>query len=504
MKFNFFSCNFEGENYQPDKMAVIGSDSSLSWCELKQKTDFFANCILQANIPFGSPIIIYGHKQVGILPAILACFITKRPYVPIDPAIPLDRIKKIMLASSAQACFYFEKNNAIDGLFKTMIDLNGIAFSTSISAPSNIHFNMADPLAYIIFTSGSTGEPKGVQITHESLQSFCEWILCDYNFDENISLINRVPFIFDVSVFDYCSPLLFGGTLVLTDNETAANADQFFNNIKKNNCNTWVSTPGFAYQYLRHPEFNKIFLPTLHTFYFAGEVLMPNVVAQLWKLFPGCKVVNAYGPTEATVYATKIEITPEIIAESASLPIGYPKLGSNILIQKDVSATNNEGEIVIIGNHVSVGYCNNFELNAEKFTTINGERAFKTGDYGYYKNNLIFFLGRRDEQVKLHGYRIELDEITASLLRFEKIAEAVTIPLRRGGEVKKIISFIIPKTTVSDNHACVIEESFKNLRQELPAYMIPGEILVLTTFPVSSSHKVDKKKLLEMYLENQL
>lgn len=503
MKFNFFTCQFEDENYRPDKTAVIGSDKAYTWNELKQRTDFFIDCILNASIPLGSPVIIYGHKQGNILPAILACFITRRPYIPVDPVMPINRIQKIMSASSAQACFYFEKNEVVKSLFKTVIDENGIVFSNTISAYINIYFSEVDPLAYVIFTSGSTGEPKGVQITHKSLQSFADWISKDYQFDENIAVINRVPFIFDVSVFDYCSALLFGGTLLLTDNSTAANADVFFNNIKKYNCNTWVSTPGFAYQYLKHPDFNKNYLHSLNTFYFAGEVLMPNVVEQLWKLFPGCKVVNAYGPTEATVYAAKIEITPEIIAFSRSLPIGYPKLGSKILIQPDATAENNEGEIVIVGDLVSVGYCNNPELNIEKFTLINGERAFKTGDYGYYKNDVIYFLGRKDEQVKLHGYRIELGDINAQLLKTKLVAEVATVPLRRGGEVKRIISFVKPENE-AESKIALTEKITQHLKSALPAYMIPSEILVLQNFPYGNSHKIDKMKLLEMYLDNNI
>jgi len=499
MKFNFFSCQFEEELHHPNKTAVVGSDGNFTWEELKQKTGFFVENILSSNIPVGAPIIIFGHKQRCVLPAILACFITKRPYIPIDPIVPIDRIQKIISSSGSQSCFYFEQTEAVKTLFDCVINENGVLVHGYTSTSNKIFTSQTDPLAYIIFTSGSTGEPKGVQITHGSLQAFADWILTDYQFDESIVVVNRVPFIFDVSVFDYCSALLFGGTLVLTDNATASSAQRFFDNINKYKCNTWVSTPGFAYQYIRHPDFNKKLLPSLNTFYFAGEVLMPNVVEQLWKLFPGCKIVNAYGPTEATVYATKIEITKDIIAEYTSLPIGYPPPFGEVLINVDPSSENNEGEIVIVGDHVSVGYCNNIDLNAEKFAVRNGKRVFKTGDYGYYKNDMIFFLGRKDDQVKLHGYRIELNEISTQILNSKLALEAATIPLRRGGEVKRIVSFIVPQKG-EQGVTGLIENIGLYLKSKLPEYMVPSEFVLMEKLPYNNNHKIDKKKLLEDYL----
>jgi D-alanine--poly(phosphoribitol) ligase subunit 1 len=285
----------------------------------------------------------------------------------------------------------------------------------------------------------------------------------------------------------------------LASNELIKNQNAFIEKIKKYNCSVWTSTPSFAYLFLRHPFFEEAYLPSLKKFLFMGEEL-PNLTCKKIKmLFPQSNIYNAYGPTEATIVTTLVEITDEIITQNMSLPIGYCRPNAELLIEK---ANKNEenGELIICGEHVSHGYFKNDKLNDEKFFYSNGKRCFKTGDLAFQKNGLFYFLGRNDEQIKLHGYRIELNEINFAILSISDIEDAVTLPLKRNAEVKKIISFIILNQTAIEVE--VIKKLNELLPKKLPYYMVPSEFIIVHEFPYSTSHKIDKNKLLESYMLN--
>ena len=208
--------------------------------------------------------------------------------------------------------------------------------------------------------------------------------------------------------------------------------------------------------------------------------------------FPDSKVLNTYGPTEATVATTIIEITPEIIEKySKSLPVGYVKKNTVInLLDKD---SENVGEMEIVGDNVSIGYFKNEELNKQKFESKYEKRSFRTGDFGYFEDDMLFFANRKDELIKLHGFRIELGEIDKEFTNNKEVNEAITIPLKRGSEVVKLITFIISNKNININ----------NLKEEisvvLPYYMVPSDIVVLEKFPYNSNHKIDKNELINIY-----
>ena len=211
-------------------------------------------------------------------------------------------------------------------------------------------------------------------------------------------------------------------------------------------------------------------------------------------LFPKARIINAFGPTEATNLTTKIELTQVLIDKYKAIPIGKAKPNSEILILNPDD--EGIGEIVIVGNHVTPGYLNNDLLNAEKFYLHNGLKAYKSGDFGYFNDNLLFYSGRNDDMVKLHGYRIELEDITSKLIEIETVLNAATIGLKSNGDTKKIVSFVVTK------NINLTSENLKNeLKQHLPEYMIPSDIKFINELPLNSSAKVDKKMLLEIYLK---
>jgi D-alanine--poly(phosphoribitol) ligase subunit 1 len=229
---------------------------------------------------------------------------------------------------------------------------------------------------------------------------------------------------------------------------------------------------------------------------------LPNrTCALLRELFPQTQLYNAYGPTEATVATTLIRITDAIIQQHPMLPVGYPMAGSDLFIEKQNEA-DKEGELIISGDHVSIGYFKNEALNAEKFFLHNGKRAFRTGDLAYFEDGLLFCIGRNDDQVKMNGFRIELNEISAVLCRHEAVSDAVTVALKRNNEVKKLISFVLLSSP--ENAEATMSSLVPFMGKIVPYYMIPGDIVAVDAFPHSVSHKIDKKQLIADYLQRQL
>jgi len=499
MRYDFNLNEFTETGHNPEKMAVAGSDVDYSWIELKKHVEDLAAILSGLNIPTGEPVIIYGHKEALFPVAMLACYLAEVTYTPVDRIYPEERVRRILSITAAKVM--------INCTGKDLPDVMQCALEIRQHGKVIVHTEFTrdvqrvdyspDYLQYIMFTSGSTGEPKGVQILRSSVNFFANWAAKDFGFDSSDVFLNQAPFTFDVSLCDVLNAFSQGGTLVLTDVDAAKDQNSFLKRVRDYGCTVWTSTPSFAFIYLRHPEYNGSAIPSLKTFLFMGEELPSRTCTLLRKQFPSARVLNAYGPTEATIVTTLVEITPELSGTGASVPIGYPMPGSTLLIDNGDGSTK-EGELIICGPHVSAGYYNREDLNEKKFFLQDGQRAFRTGDLAYYEGDLIYFLGRNDDQIKLHGYRIELDEISAVLCDHMEIDDAVTVPLKRGNEVKKIISFV--KMAGKKPGSEIREAVLPLLSQRLPYYMIPAEVIVIADFPYNVSHKIDRNRLIESYL----
>jgi D-alanine--poly(phosphoribitol) ligase subunit 1 len=500
MKYNFETKQFSEIEIAPKKLAIAGSDEDIDWETLKTKTEQLVAVFKEIGIPKGHPVIIYGHKEHLFPLAILACIHSNTTYIPIDKIYPIDRIKKIIEKTGSKILINCSAEKleidiavTIDSAFKTAIN-----FSPDYS--NKIYGHAQDPLQYIMFTSGSTGEPKGVQITQNSILTFLNWAQKDFGFSAEDVFMNQAPFTFDVSLCDILNSFVRGASLVLNSTNIIKDQEAFFNRLTKYQCSVWTSTPSFAYLFLRHPNFKAEKITAIKTFLFMGEELPNRTCSILKRSFNDVRILNAYGPTEATIVTTLVEITDDIIAKYPLLPIGFPMPESKIVIEK-IHPEDKEGELIIVGDHVSVGYFNNEAFNKEKFFLYEGKRAFKTGDLAYYENDMVFCIGRNDDQVKMHGFRIELNEISNVICKNDLISDAVTIALKRNNEVKKIVSFVIVKDPIQKED--LNQQLIAFLNTTLPYYMIPGDIVTVDSFPYSTSHKIDKNKLIDDYLKQQ-
>lgn len=496
MRYDFQTNGFTGTKEFSKKPFIIGSDRTLTEEEVYGLHQRLSEKIKGLNIPKGHPVCIYGEKEALFPVAMLTLISLDIPYIPIDAIMPAGRIEKIREQTGSKVLIHCSAK-ACEVSFEIRInkDLETIQEQTVSEFPGIS--NGLDPVRYILFTSGSTGTPKGVQITRSALNSFVDWYLGWPLIAQDSVFMNQAPFSFDVSLCDFIAAFGKGSAMILNDYAILKSGMGFLERLKQHQATTLVCTPSFVLIYLSVPEFNAEHYPAVNQFIFMGEELPVATVKKVRQRFPAAKVVNAFGPTEATVVTTYIDITDAVLEEyPKALPIGYCRPNAEMLIlNKDEES--GIGEIGLVGPNLSIGYFKDEEKTQKAFIHQYGKRIYKTGDVGYTKNNLFFYLGRNDNQVKLNGYRIELEEISNVLLTHPHIKNATVVPLTSGHVTKKIICFVI-----------VDENGFQNMNEELksfllnylPSYMIPSEFIVKQEFPLNSNYKTDKKALLESYL----
>ena len=355
-----------------------------------------------------------------------------------------------------------------------------------------------DPF-YILFTSGSTGEPKGVIITLACLEHFISWMLAEQQFSERAEVfLNQAPFSFDLSVMDlYCS-LVTGGTLFSISRDLIENPKKLYRALASSGVTTWVSTPSFAQMCLVEDKFTEAMLPRMQRFLFCGETLAPQTATQLLARFPQAQVWNMYGPTEATVATTSIHIDAAILEKYSPLPVGRVMPGTKIFIvdeNGDELSANKRGEIIIAGPNVSPGYVGRPDLTARAFFEYRGLRAYKTGDLGRFRDSLLFFEGRIDEQIKLSGYRIELGDVEANLRALPTVRDAVVIPVIKSGAAQSLTAFVGLSARNETSDFKLAHNLRSQLGERLPVYMLPRKFVFLDAFPMTANGKVDRTAL---------
>jgi D-alanine--poly(phosphoribitol) ligase subunit 1 len=403
--------------------------------------------------------------------------------VPIDIALPRTRIDQILASSNAAL---------------TLTPDQIRQFSTGeLGAPTK-PVEKNDPF-YILFTSGSTGEPKGVIITLACLEHFISWMLAEQEFSKRAEVfLNQAPFSFDLSVMDlYCS-LATGSTLFSISRDLIENPKKLYSALASSDVTTWVSTPSFAQMCLVEDNFAEAMLPRVRRFLFCGETLAPQTAAQLLARFPQAQVWNTYGPTEATVATTSIQIDSAILEKYSPLPVGRMMPGTKIFIvdqnRTELSA-NKRGEIIITGPNVSPGYAGRPDLTARAFFEYRGQRAYKTGDLGRFRDSLLFFEGRIDEQIKLSGYRIELGDVEANLRALPTVRDAVVVPVKKSGAAQSLTAFVTLLARNETSDFKLAHNLRSQLGERLPAYMLPRKFIFLETFPMTGNGKVDRAAL---------
>jgi D-alanine--poly(phosphoribitol) ligase subunit 1 len=471
----------------PDRVAHRSEGRTLGYAELRRRSDALAASIARLLPDDRSPIVVVGHKEPEILVGLLGAAKAGHAYVPLDSGLPRARIERTVAVAAA-------------GLVLTPERVRELAEGDVPAPPRGLGGD--DPF-YVIFTSGSTGDPKGVVITGACLESFIDWMLDEQRFSENREVfLNQAPFSFDLSVMDLYLCLSTGGTLTSVTADEIANPKRLYRTLAASGVTVWVSTPSFARMCLAERSFGEAMLPALRRFLFCGETLPPEVAAALLDRFPRAEVWNTYGPTEATVATTSVRIDRALLARGSPLPVGRTKPGTRILVVGDDGApapAGARGEIVIAGPNVSVGYLGRPDLTAQAFFHLDGARAYRTGDQGRFDDGLLFFEGRTDDQVKLHGYRIELGDVEANFRAIARVRDAVVLPVLKAGVPDSLAAFVVLAGTAAAETPAELARSLRaELGGRLPAYMLPRRLEFLDSLPTNLNGKVDRRRLAEM------
>lgn len=467
----------------PNAIAHISGDQRLTYGELRRRSDLLA---MQLAKRFGddrSPIAVLGHREPEMLIAFLGAVKSRRPYVPLDTVLPQQRIDKI-LAISRPAL---------------LLKPDDVARLSCVATTAPGTRAQCDDPFYILFTSGSTGEPKGVIITLGCLEHFVRWMLEEQKFAPlGETFLNTAPFSFDLSVMDlYCS-LATGGTLFSVGRDLVANPKMLYRALGNSGATTWVSTPSFAQMCLVEEKFSEGMLPRIRRFLFCGETLAAQTAARLLERFPRAQVWNMYGPTEATVATTSVQIDLSILEKYSALPVGRATPGTDVFVVSESGETlpaHERGEIVIAGPNVSPGYLGRPELTAAAFFEQGDRRAYRTGDQGRFRDGLLFFEGRMDSQLKISGYRIEVGDVEANLLALPSVRDAVVTPVIKNGAAQSLAAFVVLSSRIEASHFELTQSLRRQLAERLPLYMLPRKFVFLDAFPLTANGKADRAQL---------
>jgi D-alanine--poly(phosphoribitol) ligase subunit 1 len=468
----------EWARFTPERLAHVSAAGKLTYAELSRGSDSVAAFIATRLGDDRSPVVVLGHKQPEMLLAFLGSVKAGHAYVPLDTATPRRRIEHVV--ASARARLVLTPETVREALRIT-------------ARPPRATLQAGDAY-YVMFTSGSTGEPKGVVITLDNLTNFLDWMVKEHGFGAgNEVFLNQAPFSFDLSVMDMYLSLLCGGTLFsLSASETGSPA-VLYRALETADLTTWVSTPSFAQLCVAEPRFEASMLPKMRRFLFCGETLPHALATHLLERFPSAQVWNTYGPTETTVATTSIRVDHEVLRRYEILPVGVPKPDTRICT---MSANGvDRGEIVISGPNVSPGYLNRPDLTHERFFELDGAPAYRTGDLGHFEAGLLFFDGRSDGQVKLHGYRIELGDVESNFRRLGGVREAVVVPLVRNSRVLALAAFVSVERAPGDSLLATSIRLRKALAERLPPDMIPQIIRLVEELPLTPNGKVDRHAL---------
>lgn len=489
-----------------DRIALKCDGNLMTYKELDNISECIGAFLVRELGDDRNPIIIYGNKENLMMAVMMAALKSGRAYIPIDISYPRERVEAIISEVNPKILVDFSEGNNFESIRvlkeKELAEIQQEYKDTKVEKSNWVK---EDENAYILFTSGSTGKPKGVQISSNNLDNFVEWIAEYLNLDEEEEVfMNQAAYSFDLSVTSIYPGLCYGKTLHGYSKETLSSLKNMFDDMRESGINIWVSTPSFAGMCVVEESFNSEMLPNLKAMIFVGEVLPKPLCEELLNRFPRTRIVNGYGPTEATVAVSANDMSREVLEEEGSLPIGYPMKTSVVkIVDEEGNAVSDgeKGEIIIVGPSVSKGYFNNKEMTEKAFfyDEYNGDtwRAYRTGDLGYYVNGNLYYCGRKDFQIKLNGYRIEIEDIENNLVKVSNVKNAAVVPINKDGKIAYLTAFVELK---EDNGLSGLKNGIaikKELGELIPSYMIPRNVKIVQRFPTNINGKIDRKKLLE-------
>ncbi|MDH4601865.1 non-ribosomal peptide synthetase [Pseudomonas syringae] len=479
----------------PDAPALVFATEQLSYVQLNARANQLAHRLRESGV---GPDVLVGicvERSLELVIGLLAIIKAGGAYVPLDPDYPEDRLAYMMQDSGiglllTQTALLARLPVQVQSL---CLDQDG-DWLEGYSTANPVNLSHPLNLAYVIYTSGSTGKPKGAGNSHRALVNRLHWMQKAYKIDGSDTVLQKTPFSFDVSVWEFFWPLMTGARLAVALPGDHRDPERLVQTIREHQVTTLHFVPSMLQAFMTHPQVESC--DTLRRVVCSGEALPAELAAQVLKRLPQAGLYNLYGPTEAAIDVTHWTCSTDDIL---SVPIGQPidNLKTHILDDGLLPAAQGvAAELYLGGVGLARGYHNRAALTAERFVPDpfdeqGGGRLYRTGDLARYRDSgVIDYAGRIDHQVKIRGLRIELGEIEASLLEHDSVHEAVVIDVD-GPSGKQLAAYL-----VVEHHDDQLRDALKAcLKESLPDYMVPTHFIVLDRMPLSANGKLDRKAL---------
>jgi len=474
----------------PDGIALVFGDEKMTYTDLDTKSNQLANYLKSEGAIAGNHIGLLFHRGFDMIISMLGVLKSGCTYVPLDPSLPLNRLRYILEDADISQIIYNDPE---------LLEATGISGFTYIDTTLlsdyeeviEIAKRSIDTTAYIMYTSGTTGTPKGILITDENVIT----LLSDkdaIHIKSTDKVLQWSNYGFDGSTWEIFGSLLGGATLYLIEGSVASDAIALSEVIEKEQLSVVFITTALFNAFVDHDVSS---LSSLRILLFGGELVSVPHARKALEILGVGRIIHVYGPTETTTYVLHYEIN-EIPDTANTVPIGKPLSNTGIYILNsdlEVVPVGVVGELCVAGSGLARGYLNREDLTTEKFVAnpfVEGERMYRTGDLArWLPSGDIEFIGRKDDQVKIRGYRIELGEIEQVLSELSYIHSCCVVALSEGSGSKRLVGYVV----VGEGYdRSVMQQDLSNL---LPDYMVPGVWVELDVMPLTRNGKIDKKGL---------
>ncbi|PBC41982.1 non-ribosomal peptide synthetase [Rhodococcus sp. ACPA4] len=475
----------------PDATALVYEDELLTYRDFSARVHRLARMLVTMGVGPDTLVGLAIRRSIDLVVAMYAVIEAGGAYLPVDPDQPADRNEYVLGTAGPVCVLTTDRDGFTAGT--TVVSLDSLDTS-QFSDAALVDTDRLAPLrpdntAYVIFTSGSTGKPKGVAVSHRAIVNRLVWMQAEYGLAGDDVVLQKTPFTFDVSVWEFFWPLQVGARLAVAEPDGHRDPAYLASAISEYGVTTAHFVPSMLDVFVGEPSVAAC--TSLTRVFASGEALTPQVASTLRTVLPAARLHNLYGPTEAAVDVTYHEVTE---SDVASVPIGVPVWNTRALVldsRLHPVPVGVAGELYLAGVQLARGYLARPDLSADRFVADpfsgNGQRLYRTGDLVRWNSfGEIEYIGRTDFQVKLRGLRIELGEIESALRDHPAVSAAVVLV-----RSDQLVAYLTPAAGVSLDWDDIADA----LSQRLPAYMIPASHVVLDSFPLGSSGKLDRAQL---------
>lgn len=486
----------------PQSIALCGDFNPVSYRQLNQQANQLAWTLRASGVGRDDRVALCVRRSTEMVVALLAILKAGAAWVPLDPAYPPHRLRYMLEDCGAKILLLDD-----DGRQALDVDItdNRLWFHLQqdrslwqAESEDNLpaaQQDIAAALAYVIYTSGSTGQPKGVMNEHRGVVNRLLWMQQQYQLTPQDSVLQKTPFSFDVSVWEFFWPLMVGARLVLA--KAGGHQDPVYLSelIAAQRVTTLHFVPSMLQLFLRYGEMSAC--ASLTRIFCSGEALPPTAVERCHLQLPAVELHNLYGPTEAAIDVSYWHCQRN--QRCTSVPVGYPVANTRLYIvdnQLQLLPPGARGELVIGGVQLARGYLNLPELSAARFiadpfSDDPQARLYRTGDLARWRQDgSIEYLGRNDFQLKIHGLRIEPGEIEQQLCRYPGIENALVVACDAPGGDKQLIAWVCAPPSID-----LADDLRRHLRATLPEFMLPARVIRLDAMPLSANGKLQRDAL---------